>query len=308
MQGLWDGYGEILRVRLEGSALASVIVKWVHPPGAPREPAALRSHRRKLGSYEVERVFYTRFAQRCTEACRVPRSLACEAHDQSWLFVLEDLDAAGFALRKSRLSEVELARCLGWLAGFHATFLATEPVGLWEQGTYWHLATRPDELERTRDGAMRAAAPELDRALRACRFRTLVHGDAKLENFCFRPDGSVAAVDFQYVGAGPGVRDVCYFLSSCLTQELCARDAERHLDTYFAALRSELAARHPDVNAHELESEWRTLFPAAWADFYRFLLGWSPELARSESYGRTLAQRWLSEVHGPSALRTRRDG
>ena len=57
-------------------------------------------------------------------------------------------------------------------------------------------------------------APELDRRLRAARFQTLVHGDAKPANFCFDARrGAVAAVDFQYVGGGCGMKDVAYLLS-----------------------------------------------------------------------------------------------
>jgi aminoglycoside phosphotransferase (APT) family kinase protein len=123
--------------------------------------------------------------------------------------------------------------------------------------------------------------------LSTARFQTLVHGDAKLANFCFSPDGkSVAAVDFQYVGGGCGMKDVAYFLGSCL----CDRDQQRFegmlLGHYFTTLRQALAERGRDVDAVEVEREWRALMPVAQADFYRFLVGWMPTHWKINDYNK----------------------
>jgi Ser/Thr protein kinase RdoA (MazF antagonist) len=162
---------------------------------------------------------------------------------------------------------------------------------LWTVGTYWHLATRSDELSRLRAAELRRVAPVIDQRLNAARFRTLVHGDAKVENFCFSSSGqAVAAVDFQYVGGGVGVKDVAYMLSSCLSSAECNAHIPHYLDLYFEALRAALGSRS-DLLASEtdaLEREWRALFPWAWSDFYRFLSGWAPEYASSDTYGETL--------------------
>ena len=97
--------------------------------------------------------------------------------------------------------------CVSWLAGFHAQNLNADPAGLWESGTYWHLETRPDELKRLDDPVLKQAASSIDQKLKDTKFQTLVHGDAKLANFCFSDDGNqVAAVDFQYVGGGCGMK------------------------------------------------------------------------------------------------------
>jgi hypothetical protein len=288
LQSLWSGYGELRRGRLEGTEIAEVVVKCVEPPNLPRarrEDAELRSHRRKLRSYDVELVFYRDYARRCDARCRVPRALGLAARQGSWLFVLEDLDALGFATRRSRVSAREREACLSWLAHFHATFLGVNPDGLWKTGTYWHLDTRPDELAALDEPALRAAAAGIDLRLKRASFKTLVHGDAKLENFCFG-NGEVAAVDFQYVGGGPGIKDVAYFLSSALSPRECEALAEDCLDHYFSELEGALRARAPELDVAALEAEWRALYPLAWADFYRFLLGWAPGHYEYDAYSR----------------------
>jgi glycine/D-amino acid oxidase-like deaminating enzyme len=286
IQRLWSGYGELLRVWLSGADHASVIVKLVQPRAADVLNAAQRrSHTRKLRSYAVELCFYERYASRCGEDCRVARTLLCEQASDHWLFVLEDLDAAGFYERRHQLPQQALRACLTWLAQFHAKFMGEPAAGLWPVGTYWHLDTRPDELARSNDPQLRAAASQFDTQLQAARYRTLVHGDAKTENFCFTRDlGHVAAVDFQYVGGGIGVQDVAYFFSSCLDDRSCEQQAPALLDHYFAALQQALAAQHPNIDAAKLETEWRALYPVAWADFSRFMSGWAPEQNARSGY------------------------
>jgi hypothetical protein len=282
VQSLWGGYGEVVRYSLEGADRSTVVVKHVLPG-----PGLGIGHARKLRSYDVEQAFYTEQAIRCGPRCRVAQCLHAEHADGEWLFVLEDLDAAGFGGRSRRPSEDQRNRCLRWLAAFHATFLGVEPRGLWPVGTYWHLGTRPDELRAMPPGALRRSAAAIDSRLSAARFQTLVHGDAKPANFCFSGAG-VAAVDFQYVGGGVGVKDVAYLLDNEDRGETV-----RALDIYFDALRDELSGRHVDVDA--LEAEWRDLYPFAWADFERFVAGWSPGW-RTPSHGAALTKLALSRA------------
>ena len=294
LQTLWGGYGEIRRVILRGTATTSAVVKHVEPktPDAAT-PAELRSHRRKLRSYDVEKAFYARYAGRCGPGCRVARPLHLERTRDDWLFVLEDLDAAGFERRAE--GAADLASCLLWLAAFHATFLGEAPSALWPVGTYWHLATRPDELAALESAPLRAHAASFDARLNAARFQTFVHGDAKLENFCLDTSGVAAAVDFQYTGGGPGIKDVAYLIS-CLSPAECERSAERHLDVYFRALREALRPLRPDVDAGAVELEWRALYPVAWADFTRFLLGWAKGAYPFDAYSRKQTELALSSA------------
>lgn len=295
IQSLWGGYGEIFRVDLTGAEVESVIVKRVEPPARSREHDA--SHRRKVRSYHVETEWYRSWARQCDDTCRVPRLLGAQVAGDRWLLVLEDLDAAGFAERRRSPKPAEVDACLAWLAAFHGRFLGVTPEGLWKVGTYWHLATRGGELAIIADDALRNVAPAIDRALRAAAFQTLVHGDAKPANFCFARGGSaVAAVDFQYVGGGCGMKDVAYLLASPGRHD--AQAEQRHLDGYFSRLRAAVAARGVDVDVDALEDEWRALYPLACADYYRFLAGWAPDHWRSEAHG----QRVVREVL--RALRT----
>lgn len=297
VQTLWSGYGHICRVALEGAQPSSVVVKHVRWPSAARHPrgwSSDRSHARKVRSYEVEANFYRGLAARCDETCRVPRALAEHTQGDEVFLVLEDLDAAGFEQRPSRLTDDGLFACLRWLASFHAAFLGEAPDGLWPVGTYWHLATRPDELAALKDTTLVEAAPRIDERLSSARYVTLVHGDAKLANFCFRRDArAVAAVDFQYVGGGCGMKDVAYFLGSCLDEDACERREQELLGVYFEALAAAIVARGHDVDVDELEREWRALYPVAWTDFYRFLAGWSPGHWKIHRYTKRLAREVL---------------
>lgn len=264
IQALWSGYGELARAHLEGAPSPTVVVKWAKPPKAARGV----SHLRKCRSYDVETAFYRSYSPRCADDCRVPRLVAERVADGEWVMVLEDLDAAGFSVRRRDPRGAGLSSCLAWLASFHATFVGETPVGLWETGTYWHLATRLEELERIADRRLRDEAPRLDRLLSEARFKTLVHGDAKPANYCFAREGEgVAAVDFQYVGGGPGIRDVAYLLHRSTSRA----EEEASLAFYFERLRTRLPAH---VDGQALEAEWAGLYGVACADFERFLAGW----------------------------------
>lgn len=295
LQALWSGYGQIVRYQLAGGLREHLVVKVVRSPASQDHPRGWntdRGHARKIRSYGVENHWYQEFARRCDETCRVPNFLGSFLHEGQVVLILEDLDRAGFPLRRSRVTPDEVRAVVSWLASFHAKFLGAKPEGLWEIGCYWHLATRPDEWKATTHPGLKQAAPRLDKLLCDASFQTIVHGDAKLANFCFSKDARVAAVDFQYVGGGVGVRDLAYFLSSCLDESECAAQEETLLATYFDSLRKALQDLGSDVDFSALESEWRELYPVAWTDFLRFLHGWQPGHWKIHSY----SERLMNEV------------
>ena len=272
IQELWSGYGKIMRIELKNAAVDSVIVKHVQLPIHKNHPRGWNTdigHERKVKSYQVETTWYETYSK--NSMARLPQCLAVETQNEEVLMVLEDLDEAGYPLRKQSVTWEEIISCLEWLAKFHASYLGKVPDGLWEVGTYWHLETRPHELEVLSDYKLKKAASLIDDKLNNCKYKTFVHGDAKLANFCFAPDGRVAGVDFQYVGGGCGMKDVAYFVGSCLNESECERLESQILDTYFEYLQLNLVEKND-----ALETEWRSLYRVAWADFHRFLKGWSP--------------------------------
>jgi aminoglycoside phosphotransferase (APT) family kinase protein len=263
VQSLWSGYGSIQRVHLAGGGPPSVIVKHVKPPEA--RPGDV-SHARKLRSYEVEATFYRAFASRC--GARVATLIAERSEGRERWIALEDLDAAGFARRSRDPSGADLDACVAWLAALHGPFVGTPPEGMWDEGSYWQLDTRRDELAATGSASLARRAETLHARLRQTRHRTILHGDPKPANFCFASRGPrVAAVDFQYAGGGAGMRDLAYLLHRTGS----ARAIARGVDLYFEHLASALPR---DVDRHTLEDEWRPLFDVAVEDFERFLVGW----------------------------------
>lgn len=298
VQDLWSGYGSISRVHLTGAECNSVIVKNIVQPINANHPRGWNteiSNARKIKSYEVETNWYELYSKKCDERCRVPQFMYSWEREDERFILLEDLNDAGFPLRKSHLTAEEINGCLKWLANFHATFLHTKPTHLWETGTYWHLKTRPDEFNQMEEGQLKQAATILDRELNDCQYSTLVHGDAKVANFCFgKSPSDVAAVDFQYVGGGCGMKDLAYFLGSVLGEDELELRENELLNNYFNCLKEAIQSKEILVNFDALEKEWRRLYPIAWADFTRFLLGWMPTHQKLNRYSAKMVSRALN--------------
>ena len=310
VQSLWSGYGNISRYRI-GSQL--VIIKTIDIQTQQRDhPRGWQSdfgHQRKLSSYLNELNFYQQIACKTDSHCRVPKLYVGQGDDSQLVFIMEDLNAQGFSLRyehapiihntpQSPLTVMDIspiaASVIKWLAYFHATFMQTpaqHPIDItnqWQQGTYWHLATRPHEYANMPHSALKQAAKTLDEQLRNATFQTLLHGDAKIANFCFSDEhNDVAAVDFQYCGRGVGIVDVVYFLGSAFSSQILIHYAPLLLNDYFTHLRGALDDRFEQVQLDRLEQEWRSLYCVAWADFERFLVGWSPGHHKLHSYSKT---------------------
>jgi hypothetical protein len=291
LQALWSGYGEVARY-LDIDNDRCVIVKTVDPTNIqkhPRDWNSQKSHQRKLSSYHNERLFYQNYAHLTDAFCRVPKCIATRSNQDedsslSWL-VMDDLDALGFSARSSNPNMQLVKLGLRWLAYFHAKFLQQECNKLWSIGTYWHLSTRPDEWQKMPSSELKLKAARINVKLNHAQYQTLVHGDAKVANFCFNETGTdLAAVDFQYVGKGVGIKDVIYFLGSCLSDSSLHKDANKLIHYYFELLRHAAAAYACDLDIELVIKEWASLTPFAWADFERFLVGWAPDHAKLNSF------------------------
>ncbi|MEP3351452.1 MAG: phosphotransferase [Marinomonas sp.] len=313
VQSLWSGYGEIVRFAVSGSQQASsVILKSIRLDQAQSHPRGWQSdfsHQRKLKSYHVESAWYQAWSQSCGNHERVAALLGHWQEEECIYLLLEDLDATGFPRRCDSLRVEEACVVLHWLANFHARFLNAEyqgdknqnwPKGLWERGTYWHLATRPDEWKSMSEGELKEQAESIDKTIDQACYQTLVHGDAKLANFCFSDDlTSTAAVDFQYVGRGIGVQDLAYFLGSCFSESELNEHLDYLLELYFSELsRCILATGESPDTAEAVAAEWHGLFSIAWADFHRFILGWSPTHKKNTLFSRKMTEQALSQLRG----------
>lgn len=300
LQALWSDYGEIARYYSPKLA-KSIIVKSVTPPSKVNHPRGWHSktaHQRKLASYEIEANFYQHYAKQCDTDCYVPQKIALSKSSQvpnNQILIMEDLQSLGFNDKEQQLTLLDIKAVIRWLAYFHAKFMAHEASDLWPIGTYWHLGTRQDEYNKMEKGPLKQAAVLINNALNNAKYQTIVHGDAKLANFCFgssvnnendqlRSNKMVAGVDFQYVGKGVGVKDLAYFLGSCLSDDDLNLLHNDLLEYYFQNLSSACTKLHPHINVVELESEWRQLYSVANADFLRFLQGWSPGHYKINNY------------------------
>ncbi|WP_334018393.1 phosphotransferase [Alteromonas sp. S015] len=273
-----------------------VVVKCATPPSKLSHPKGWNgeaSHNRKCQSFKVENCFYSNLQKQTDASCRTARYLGHSQQGEASLLVMEDLAHGGYSRTASSLTAAQCNTVLKWLANFHARFLNVRDefnsrnIQLWTEGTYWNLATREDEFHAMSDGLLKQHAVAIATTLGDANYHTLVHGDAKVANFCFTNDFSnCAAVDFQYVGYGAGIKDVAYFLGSALTTEIHMSHRDALLNTYFQALEDALHVRlsNNDNSAYFkradialIIAEWKYLYPFACADFYRFLAGWSPD-------------------------------
>ncbi len=301
VQSLWSDFGALERVWLDGYDYESIVIKRIIPPTEMNHPRGWNSDvssQRKLKSYEIERSWYEEYVNKLPSDIKTPEFLFYIELNNERVLGMEDLLSAGFELPYADNSTC-FNRCLEWLAKFHAFHMNNSGEGLWEIGTYWHLDTRKDEWDAMDPGTLKDAASDIDQKLNQCKFQTLVHGDAKPANFCFTPDfGQVAAVDFQYVGKGCGMKDLIYLMSSTLSEDHLLKEDKRIVDRYFDLLEQALKEyERNEIDFQSLRKEWQLMYVMAWMDFARFLEGWSPKHPRFNRYVKEVTQTGLLNLN-----------
>jgi aminoglycoside phosphotransferase (APT) family kinase protein len=90
--------------------------------------------------------------------------------------------------------------------------------------------------------------------------RVLVHGDYRLDNLLFAPDGGVMAVDWQTLELGLPGRDVAYFLATALPRETRRTHETELLKAYHDQL---LTYGVPDYSLEDCRADYRRGMPQA---------------------------------------------
>lgn len=298
LQSLWSGYGEITRY-FSPQMNQNLIVKYINLNNHIKHPRNWHSdfsHERKRLSYHNEMYFYQKLA-RTNSVAHVPQLYTADTQGDCMALIMEDLVDSGYPNIETEGNTTVAETCVKWLAFFHAQYLGLQDRQIAQQGNYWHLDTRPDEFEHMSDEPLKQNAFEIDEIIKKHRFTTLIHGDAKLANFCFNSDYTQAsAVDFQYCGFGVGISDVVYLLGSCFDSEELEQHADNFINRYFQYLNQALNERIIDVDVLELEREWRALIPFVWADFERFLAGWAPNHYKRSEYSERQTSQALKTI------------
>lgn len=183
---------------------------------------------------------------------------AAIADDGTFTLLLDDLSPATTVPQVAGCT-VEMAEAaIRNVAGLHAPrwndpsladhdFLAVTDDGAAEFLGALHVDATEQFVDRYRDDLAPADVDTLRRSAGATAAWLLtrpepfsvVHGDYRLDNITFHPDGPTAAVDWQTLTLAPPARDVAYLLGTSLDPEL-RRGAERRL---VATYHQELVAR-----------------------------------------------------------------
>jgi aminoglycoside phosphotransferase (APT) family kinase protein len=224
--------GACFRLRLthDGRAPDTLVLKTV--AGDAEQRAKVQR------AYRAEVAFYQTFAP--ITRVRTPRCYhAALAEDGlGFSLLLEDAAPAVAGLQEQGCTLEQAVAAIRNLAGLHgplwnspalakAAWMATDATRAARLAPLHAMATER-LIERYRDDLLLNEAAALRGVTQFTEAwlqgrdgpRVLVHGDYRLDNLLFAPDGAVLAVDWQTLELGQPGRDVAYFLATALSREV----------------------------------------------------------------------------------------
>ena len=92
------------------------------------------------------------------------------------------------------------------------------------------------------------------------------------------------------------MKDVVYFLGSCLYEDDIRNHEKAMIDHYFEILKEAINRYHSDIDTFQIEEEWRAMYAIAWTDFTRFLMGWMPTHQKITGYSLELMRNALDSL------------
>ena len=92
------------------------------------------------------------------------------------------------------------------------------------------------------------------------------------------------------------MKDVAYFIGSCMIEKDCEKYESKILNYYFDELSLAIKSINKTINFEALETNWRNLYHAAWADFHRFLKGWHPGHWKINSYSERISREVINQL------------
>ncbi len=235
--------------------IRSVVMKCPSADTATRQMGA-SAYQREIGFYQEVAAGIDANLPKCYHA-------NISANGEDFVLILEDITPAQQGNQLTGCSIEEARQALRNLARFHASTWEMASLGdkPWLQTSGTSLADiYPLVLNGFRERFADLVAPDVWPVLDAFAkgqqqwfdsepsTRSGVHGDYRLDNLLFRPNGAAVAVDWQTVSyANPG-RDLGYFLGNSLTTEL-RREAEDELVAYYCDCLNEAGVIYSEASA-----------------------------------------------------------
>ena len=319
---LWAGYGTIhsFVISFDDGTTLPLVIKRVNPPqddSSISHQRKLKSYTIEANFYN--QIAPQLENRQCIVP--IPYSIRNkDSPANSFQFILSDL-STNYSSSYSSLDRKDTLSALSWLAKFHSAFyqhpiitscgtcssdndIHDDDEGsnvqiVWSSGGYWHLKTRLDELESvdaSKGNKFSCFHPNNSQLAFMIDDRmnessntsfTLVHGDYKKDNILFSNDGrnnssECAVVDFQYCGAGYGMKDVVMLIVSSVSRSTLHEMGEESLLTFYHQEFIKFREQKSDNDGNSSIADdgvlnlgaMRKQYELSLLDYVRFMSGW----------------------------------